>query len=218
MKKLIIGALLALSTAVYAACPQLYPNGVAIAPATKDIVELCNSFYVSHYDEVRHRVVFVSERLVAGAPLGKPTRLGSFRADPRVKNSPQSSAYDLTGYDRGHMAPAEDASTDQEMHDTFLVTNAVPQDPSLNRGKWKQREARIRAAAVAAPTDSFVVTIPVYPPVPTLMAGIPVPNGMWKIGIINKTEQAYYADNTAISQVLPFTKVDWRSIIKGQSR
>jgi DNA/RNA endonuclease G (NUC1) len=98
------------------------------------------------------------------------------------------------------------------------VTNAVPQDPSLNRGKWKQREARIRAAAVAAPTDSFVVTIPVYPPVPTLMAGIPVPNGMWKIGIINKTEQAYYADNTAISQVLPFTKVDWRSIIKGQSR
>jgi endonuclease G len=218
MKSFIIGALLALSTAVYAACPQLYPNGVAIAPATKDIVELCNSFYVSHYDQARHRVVFTSELLRAGTPLGKPTRISGFRPDDRVKNSPHSALYDKTGYDRGHMAPAEDASTDQEMYDTFYLTNVVPQDPTLNRGKWKQREAHIRAAAVASPADTHVVTIPVYPVVPQMMSGIPVPNGMWKISIVNKAEQAFYADNTALSQVLPFTKVDWHTIIRNQSR
>lgn len=205
-------------TSANAACPQLYPNGVALAPANRDVVELCNSFYVSHYDQAHSRVVFTSARLDPGTPIGVPKRIGGFRADDRVKNSPRTSQYEATQFDRGHMVAAEDAATDEQMHDTFLLTNVVPQDPTLNRGKWKQIEAYIRAAAIGSPSTTWIVTIPVYNDKPTLMAGqVPIPAGMWKMSFSGTKEMFYFADNKAIATVAPFTKVDWHTLIKNQS-
>ena len=217
--KTIITLLAALITAsANAACPQLYPNGVTIVPANTNIVELCNNFYVSHYDQAHSRVVFTSARLEPGTAIGVPKRLGNFRADDRVKNSPHTSLYEGTNFDRGHMVAAEDSATDEQMHDTFLLTNVVPQDPTLNRGKWKQIEAKVRAAAIASPSVTWIVTIPVYKANPPVMANrIPIPSGMWKISINGTTEKFYFADNKAIATVAPFTKVDWHTLVKNQS-
>jgi len=218
MKRLILSLFAAATTAVYAACPQLYPNGVAIAPANKDIKELCNSFYVSHYDEAHSRVVFTSARLEPGTTIGAPTRINGFRPDSRVKNSPHTALYDKTGFDRGHMVAAEDAATDQQMYDTFFLTNVVPQDPTLNRGEWKKMEAKLRAAAVSSPTTTWIVTIPIYSANPKYMANtIPIPTGMWKNAINSKATVSYFADNQAGSVAMSYTKVDWANIIKTQS-
>jgi endonuclease G len=49
--------------------------------------------------------------------------------------------YYMSGYDRGHMAPAEAYAYScflQEL--TFRYYNCVPQDPKLNRGQWKAKE------------------------------------------------------------------------------
>jgi DNA/RNA endonuclease G (NUC1) len=116
------------------------------------------------------------------------------------------------------MVAAEDSATDEQMHDTFLLTNVVPQDPTLNRGKWKQTEAHVRAAAIGSPSVTWIVTIPVYKANPPVMANrIPIPAGVWKMSITNSTEVFYFADNKAIATVTPFTKIDWRTLIKNQS-
>ena len=217
--KAFVGLLVAfIATTAAAACPQLYPNGVAIAPANRDIVELCNSFYVSHFDEAHSRVVFTSARLEPGTPIGAPKRISGFRPDSRVKNSPHTSLYETTGFDRGHMVAAEDAATDEQMYDTFYLTNVVPQDPILNRGKWKQTEARIRAAAIKSPTTTWIVTVPVYNVNPTLLAArIPIPAGMWKMSINGTADVFYFADNKSIATIVSYSKPDWRTLIKNQS-
>lgn len=217
--KAIVGLLVAfVTTAAVAACPQLYPNGVSIVPANRDIVELCNSFYVSHFDQAHSRVVFTSARLEPGTSIGAPKRISGFRPDARVENSPHTSLYEASGYDRGHMVAAEDAATDQQMYDTFYLTNVVPQDPTLNRGKWKQTEARVRAAAVHSPATTWIVTVPVYNVRPALMAErIPVPAGMWKMSINGTVDVFYFADNNASASVVSYSKPDWRTLIKNQS-
>ena len=53
--------------------------------------------------------------------------------------------YSHSGYDRGHMAPAEDfAYSDSLEKLTFSYYNCVPQVPKLNRGVWKKYETKVR--------------------------------------------------------------------------
>ena len=53
--------------------------------------------------------------------------------------------YAKSGYDRGHLVPAEDlADTKVRLRSTFYYVNCVPQTPNLNRGIWKRYETHIR--------------------------------------------------------------------------
>ena len=57
--------------------------------------------------------------------------------------------YRGSGYDRGHLAPAEDFEWSAEaMSDSFFMSNMSPQDPSFNRGIWKRLENRVRTWAL----------------------------------------------------------------------
>lgn len=50
-----------------------------------------------------------------------------------------------SGYDRGHLVPAEDfAYSDSLQALTFSYYNCGPQLPELNRGKWKHYESEVR--------------------------------------------------------------------------
>ena len=51
--------------------------------------------------------------------------------------------YKGSGYDKGHLAPADDFGSDCEA--TFRYNNCLPQDPTLNRGIWKKVETNLRA-------------------------------------------------------------------------
>lgn len=58
--------------------------------------------------------------------------------------------YAKTGYDKGHLVPAEDfAFSDSLQNLTFRFYNCVPQTPQLNRGKWKKYEAEARKLSQA---------------------------------------------------------------------
>ena len=53
--------------------------------------------------------------------------------------------YANSGYDRGHLVPAEDfASNKTKLKSTFYYINCVPQTIKLNRGIWKVYETEIR--------------------------------------------------------------------------
>lgn len=53
--------------------------------------------------------------------------------------------YVNSGYDRGHLVPAEDRRFSEEaLKETFYLTNVSPQNPSFNRGIWLQLENLVR--------------------------------------------------------------------------
>lgn len=69
-----------------------------------------------------------------------------------------------SGYDRGHLCPAMNAKCSKEaMRDSFLLTNASPQVPELNRGIWKELESKIRKLAIDGKTV-HVYTLPLFIP------------------------------------------------------
>ena len=66
-----------------------------------------------------------------------------FVADPEVsgKNAVVTQDYAQSGYDRGHMCPANDSRWSADaMRESFYMTNICPQNPSLNSGDWNELE------------------------------------------------------------------------------
>lgn len=63
--------------------------------------------------------------------------------------------YTRSGYDRGHLANAEDFAYDCYKDElTFRYYNCLPQTPNLNRGIWKVWETKIRKESQ---TDSLLI-------------------------------------------------------------
>lgn len=210
--KALVGALSLVSSAytVASGCPGTYPSEKPIR--VSNAVELCNSFYASNYDVNNRAVVFTTEVLRKGAPVGSGSRLGSFKADSRLNGkSPRPEDYTNSGYDRGHMVPSDDSSNMYEMSETFVMTNAVPQDPMLNRGSWKSMEEGIRKEFQTSAKNVWVLTIPVYNK-GGYMNNIPIPTGIWKI-VYGNTVKYYFADNKPGGKVTLYPTVSVESIL-----
>lgn len=212
MKKLLLVlALLGSGSAFAGQCDNLYPDNKPLVPI--NATELCSSFYVSVYDTSNKKVLYTSELLKQGAPIGTVKREDSFRGDSRISNSPVPSQYAHSGYDKGHMAPAGDASSSKEMFDTFLMTNMTPQEPTLNRQSWRLLEEKVRGIAAKAGTDVKVVTVAVYGD-NKMMKNIPVPTGYWKIVYVKGSTMYFYADNKPHAAVVQRSGVALSSLIK----
>ncbi|MHC4880887.1 MAG: DNA/RNA non-specific endonuclease [Planctomycetota bacterium] len=92
-------------------------------------------------------------------------RHSGFRTDPDALPEARAIDDDYAGepYDRGHLAPSADHEASAELNRaTFILSNAAPQDPSLNRGQWRSLEAFVRQIGNRQPC--LVVTAPLYLP------------------------------------------------------
>lgn len=148
------------------ACPQLSAYG---HPQPKDPkvarrgFHLCKLAYSAYYDPLTRGPLWVAQRL-AGNVHGDEPRTNDFRADPDIPRgaSPTNNDYARSGWDRGHMAPAEDFSRDPEaMSESFLFSNIVPQHPKNNRLAWKELESLTREWAKTR-GEVYVLTGPIY--------------------------------------------------------
>lgn len=100
-----------------------------------------------------------------------PSDLGNVRREPSWKfiqdvSHPMATAnhrdYDHSGYDRGHMCPAQDRSRNlNDMRSTFVMSNIAPQVPSMNRGDWKKTESFCRSAVLIHDTVQ-VISLPIF--------------------------------------------------------
>lgn len=81
---------------------------------------------------------------ITNGPNAERRRNYKFYADPSVNGCPEWYEYKGSGYDRGHMAPANDMRwSRQSMSDCFLMTNICPQDHDLNGGSWNKLELKV---------------------------------------------------------------------------
>ena len=79
----------------------------------------------------------------------------AFFNDIKTLKTATNKDYAKNGYDKGHMANAEDFAYDCNLDEvTFRYYNCVPQAPELNRGAWKAYESKIRNLSY---TDSLFV-------------------------------------------------------------
>jgi endonuclease G len=213
MKKLILAFSIFLVVNSWAACSKFYPKGIAMPAKT---VELCSSFYVSRFDASNKATVMTVELLQKSKPTASVPRIDAYRPDSRVgAASPVNTDYSKSGFDRGHMAPAADASSPTEMYDTFLLTNMTPQAPTLNQVSWKKMEDQIRKEFDAGTVDFKVVTLAMYNKPKKIGSNIPVPAGYWKIVYVNDLPiEFYYAQNATNAPVIKFGKKYVNTLIK----
>jgi endonuclease G len=107
-------------------------------------------FFLCH-DPAHKAPLWVAHTLTPEQLEGAAPRPSRFRQD-RGLASPSASDrdYRFSGFHRGHLAPAADFASHDASRATFLLSNAVPQKPSVNTGAWRRLEAAVRRAARTA--------------------------------------------------------------------
>lgn len=112
---------------------------------------LNQTHYINCYNSEKKVPNWVSYKLTKDMVLEESTQQEvTFRTDVENEDiSPRPKDYTYSGYDRGHMVPAEDMDHSLEASkSTFLMTNVAAQQASFNRGVWKRLENRVRKWAV----------------------------------------------------------------------
>lgn len=201
-KIIIIDLLVFFCSLTLASCPQFYPNGETIH--LSGTIELCNSFFVTQYDDINKRALFSSELL---QPQGHDLpRKNTFHPDKRLKFTIRPAIYAGTQKDKGHLAPSDDSTTAEEMFDTFLMSNMTPQNPKLNRGPWKKLEIETRKIAMTYKKPTIVVTGAIYEDDKKIANLVPIPSGYYKILYMpDGSKKAFFAENTETSGVRSIT-------------
>ena len=107
--------------------------------------------YKAYINKQLKQPVYVKYKLYKGGGTCKrPTQF----TNPTKLNL-LDAQYEKSGYDRGHLANAEDFAYDcTAIEQTFRYYNVLPQTPNLNRGIWKQWEEKTRTISQ---TDSLLV-------------------------------------------------------------
>ena len=193
------------STSVFGGqCNNLYIHNTPITvPDTK---ELCNSFYVVAYSGKVKGPIVSFERFNGIIPSVK--RKDAFRPDARVVVTERADLGDYlnSGYDRGHMTPAADASTSEQMRDTFLLTNMTPQSKRLNEVNWRLLESAIRDKSLGI---TYVATGAIYGNETLGKNKIGIPVRYYKvIWYPDNTVETYYADNKDNAPIVSTTLVE----------
>ena len=119
-------------------------------PAGVKNVRLPHTAYISYFN-TKHRIpncviyeLTATQVAQCDAPGAEKRKNYQFNADPMCSASPQWSDYKHSGYDRGHMAPANDIKWSKtSMEESFYMTNICPQLHALNDGCWRKLELAI---------------------------------------------------------------------------
>lgn len=155
-------------------CLSMVPSGAPASPkADVKLIYLCHQGYVLGYNRLNKTPTWVGEYLTrANLDTKNAQRNDNFRPDPMLTDINPSYSATLkdyagssrvgAGFDRGHMAPAEDfRKYPDQMDESFYLTNMVPQNSNNNRGVWAALEKNVRYWAQKYEAAE-VVTGPIY--------------------------------------------------------
>ncbi|MFD2148227.1 DNA/RNA non-specific endonuclease [Mucilaginibacter antarcticus] len=146
--------------------------------------------YKSYYSYTLKDPLYVTYTLKQG---GGDCERDNFDFKPDSTLTATSDDYRRSGYDRGHLANAEDfaysCSLDKQ---TFSYYNCIPQTRKLNRGVWKVWESRIRELSQS---HTLYITAGAIYTNRTLKAGHPVgvPDYCYKVVIDSATHMMVYS-------------------------
>jgi endonuclease G, mitochondrial len=210
MKKAIRLFLLLSVIAISSVCPSLAapPTSEHIIfgyPSTTGTI-LIRKGYVLDHDNDKKVATWVSYHLTDKYLVQNVPRSDDFRPDPDLPKGQRSELadYNKSGYDRGHLCPAEDMRRDaQTESETFLLSNMAPQvGAGFNRQIWKNLESKVRQWAKKR-KNIYVLTGPIYAnrTYPTIGPNkVAVPSHFYKI-IVSATPKGN--DPDTITFIMP---------------
>ena len=164
-------------------CGEKFPRG---QPQIEEdnVTFLCRSQYAVLHDDDRKVPLYVAEHLVGADLALDVSRTNDFRPDPDIPAGERAELNDYrgSGFDRGHMSPAANSDTPQEMSESFYLSNMVPQNGVMNEGIWAGLERAVRACAQNL-GEAYVITGALFEGrVRTIGPGkVAVPTAMYKI-------------------------------------
>lgn len=134
------------------------------------------------YNNSRGTANWVSWRTTA-ADLGKSLERPDFMPDPRLPagfKRIKPSDYSGSGFDRGHLVPSADRSSDTSANlETFYMTNIVPQARGLNQFPWEKLERYSRGLA-RRNYDVYTIS-GVYGEARRIRNKVTIPTNCWKV-------------------------------------
>jgi endonuclease G len=198
------------SSPVFAAasnCPESYYRGQRPDAANPRLAasarELCSAGYAVWYSGIARTPLWAGEFLTKGGiDAGREVaRSNHFRADTRLAADWRSTLEDFkgSGFDRGHLAPSADMATPAADSQSFILSNMVPQDPTLNRYLWAAIEKAVRAQANYAPVYVITGALFLDASVRRINDRVMVPSHLYKIVYDPRTNAAaaYVVENAA---------------------
>lgn len=204
--KIFLLSLLLVATNAFADCEDHVIGGL---PSTSEPTSLlCRIGYtVAHLDRCKAPMITMQRLLPEN--LGGTEPRQTFKADPqldaRFRAVPKD--YVKSGFDKGHLAPAADFKSDSvTMLQSFYLSNAVPQVPTLNRGTWRSLEMWVRALTMRH-KEMFVYTGAIFADDAKIGSGVCVPTHLYKVIISPRLNQS-------VGFLIPNTKESGRTNFK----
>ncbi len=124
--------------------------------------------------------------------------------------------YRRSGFDRGHMAPNGDMSTEEAQAESFSLANMIPQDPCNNEVLWEGIEFAVRDLALSE-GEVYTVTGPAFlgTDLQSLKGRVLVPTHIFKAVYIpsRNAAGAYFAPNDGSQGFEPISIAELESKI-----
>ena len=159
------------------------PSNATNSTSNADNYLMVNTAYALSYNNRKGTANWVAWR-ISESDFGEAERQNNFRPDPNLpKEFTRITPTDYvgSGFDKGHMCPSADRTTNPEANSqTFYMTNMIPQTPDLNRNVWNDFESYSRELVKKGKVDLYVVA-GVYGEKGKLKKKIVVPTNCWKV-------------------------------------
>lgn len=185
-------------------CPDhAHPWGAPVSTITESQY-VCNLNYAVHFRYDTKTAEYVTYRIDPEDISGKAKRKDNFKDDPSIPAEYDVTLADYAGkpYDRGHLsAAADNSASDEQMAQSFYLSNMVPQNPNQNRGAWRILEDRIRNIAKSGKVLYVTVGTVYTPGYEVIGNGLGVPQYIWKVVVDSETNNsiAFLFENKPIS-------------------
>jgi endonuclease G len=156
-----------------------------LAQQTKADTVIDKGIYKSYFSYKLKNPLYVTYSLYrGGGPCDREKEGFNFKVD-NCKPCAKNTDYTNSGYERGHLANAEDFAFDCEKEElTFRFYNCVPQTYELNHGSWLHWEDSIRT--MSRKQKIFVIAGSIFGKETIGKNKVSVPTHCYKI-IINPT-------------------------------
>lgn len=175
MARHLCGVFLILTTTLVQAnnfkeCSQLFYGGAAPI-VTHPALSQSNYQYCFNGFAVNYSGISKTGLWSAGIITPETLRLGkgikrvdNFYEDQRIPTAHRSrlSDFSKSGFDRGHLFAAADASSVQGKAQTFNLINIVPQNNVSNSDSWRLVEESLRAYVGSHNQPAYVITGPLF--------------------------------------------------------
>jgi len=138
------------------------PSGATADPDKPDNYLMRKTYFALSYNNAKGTPNWVSWCLKKD-DLGDAPRWPQFYPDedlPIGFKQVKPGDYTGSGFDRGHMCPSADRSTEESAKATFVMTNIIPQSPNCNQHAWADLEDYCRDRVRKKPPTLYIVAGP----------------------------------------------------------